>query len=58
MKAKVKKMREHWYRQVIDLCPACGSERPYKMRIYGKKPKTNTHVINQQYDYCIEYGRT
>lgn len=56
--AKVKVKRPHWYMLHVGECPVCGSDKSYRERVYGRKPKD----INKQtkhipdtitYDHCL-----
>jgi hypothetical protein len=31
-------MRKHWYMKYINICPVCGEEEIYKVRMYTNKP--------------------
>lgn len=57
-KVKRKRPRRHWYKFHIGECPVCGSDKSYKERVYGPKPKDSrkryVHIPNTStYDYCL-----
>jgi len=47
-------MRKHWYFITIFYCPQCGSEKIYRDRRYGYRPKkyANRHKEVEAYDWC------
>lgn len=50
-------MKTHWYKHFVGECPVCGKDASYKIRVYGKKPKSWKQRIeylsyNQTYDWC------
>jgi hypothetical protein len=52
-------MKAHWYQQHIGACPVCGKDKSFRVRIYGKKPKSaKLRYIYlsdfQTYDHCLE----
>lgn len=51
------KLKKHWYKISIFTCPVCGSERIYRERVYGEKPKNSSERYNYvcEYDWCQEY---
>ena len=36
---KRRKRPPHWYRMISEECPVCGSEKHYRERVIGKRPK-------------------
>jgi hypothetical protein len=55
----MKKRRRHWYQMFVGECPACGRDQSYRVRVYGRKPKSRRQRYvqlphNQTYDYCLE----
>jgi hypothetical protein len=52
-------MKKYWYQQHIGACPVCGKDKSFRVRIYGKKPKSaKLRYIYlsdfQTYDHCLE----
>lgn len=49
-------MRQHWYKIIYVICPVCAKDKTYRVRVYGKRPKSYTkrHAIEVEYDYCEE----
>lgn len=45
-------MRRHWYRITYDWCPICMHTVSARERVYGRKPKTGTHVYSESWDGC------
>jgi hypothetical protein len=57
----MKKRRPHWYKMFVGECPACGQDQSYRVRVYGRRPKSRHKRYvqlphNQTYDYCLERG--
>jgi hypothetical protein len=53
-----KKVKPHWYRQYVGECPVCGSNKSYRERVYGRKPKDPKKVYiwlsdQETYDWCV-----
>lgn len=51
------KNKRHWYKMYIGECPVCGANKSYRVRIYGRKPrsvaKRYVQLSNQEtYDWC------
>lgn len=46
---------KYWIQFTTWLCPVCGKEETYQVRIYDRpKPKDyhRRHIIHEVYDYC------
>lgn len=63
MKAKRKRkpVKKHWYKLYLGECPVCGSNKSYRERVYGRKPKDVKKQVEYipdatTYDYCLELG--
>lgn len=57
MKTK-KSKRKYWYRMYVGECPVCGSDKSWRERVYGVKPKkiSKRYVRipdSQTFDNCI-----
>ena len=53
-----KPIRKHWYIQYLGECPACGRDKSWRERVYGRKPKDERRrcvQLSQKecYDHCI-----
>jgi hypothetical protein len=51
--------KRYWYRQYLGECPVCGSDKSYRERVYGKKPKNNKKIYvfipaYECYLWCLE----
>jgi hypothetical protein len=50
---KVRKpTKPHWYKWYLGECPVCGRDQSYRVRVYGKKPKS----AKQRYVYLPDYA--
>jgi hypothetical protein len=52
-----KKKKPHWYRMYIGECPVCGSDKSYRVRVFGRKPKDHRKryvQLKQTYDGCMQ----
>lgn len=47
-------MKKYWYVYYHYECPACGSCKTYKERVYTKPKPEDRHKIENGYDYCLE----
>lgn len=52
-----KRKQSHWYRIYVGECPVCGSDKGYRERVNGPKPKARSkrvvHLSDSQcYDHC------
>jgi len=56
-KKQNKNTSKYWYKMFVGECPVCGSDKSYRQRVYGKKPKniSDRYVFlsyKETYDYC------
>ena len=52
------KHRPHWYRWHVGQCPVCMSDKSYRKRVYGRRPKDPRKRVvylpdNTTYDGCL-----
>jgi ribosomal protein L37E len=47
----IRRTKRHWYRVTYEACPVCGRSTVVRQRMYGKRPKVRTRVVDA-YDYC------
>ncbi len=58
IKHKRKTAPKHWYKQYVGECPVCGSDKSYRERVLGNKPKNPAKRYEQLsgnfcFDNCI-----
>ena len=52
---KDKAHKPHWYLMHVSLCPVCGKDNGYRVRVYGTKPKDAEKrrvYESQHHSYC------
>jgi hypothetical protein len=53
-----KRVKAHWYRMHVGECPVCGSDKSYRERVHGKRPRrmASRYVYLSEtttYDHCL-----